>query len=226
MDPFDSSDRRRRGRAPGSARASGSDRSASSAPDVELGDGCELVSHVVVAGHTHDRRAHEDLPVRLHRPCAAGPEIHAASRRRSRSASDCIIREGVTMNPGTRRAAAWKTVVGDRCSFLAQLACGARLPRRQQRDPVQQRHARRATARSAISPSSAAAPACIQFVRVGAHAFVGGLSGVENDVIPYGMAHRQPGAPRRPQHHRPAAARLHPRADPRYPPRLPPALRR
>ena len=26
-----------------------------------------------------------------------------------------------------------------------------------------------------------------QFVRIGAHAFVGGLSGVENDVIPYGM---------------------------------------
>ena len=27
-----------------------------------------------------------------------------------------------------------------------------------------------------------------QFVRIGSHAFVGGLAGVENDVIPYGMA--------------------------------------
>jgi UDP-N-acetylglucosamine acyltransferase len=27
-----------------------------------------------------------------------------------------------------------------------------------------------------------------QFVRIGHHAFVGGLAGVENDVIPYGMA--------------------------------------
>ena len=27
-----------------------------------------------------------------------------------------------------------------------------------------------------------------QFVRIGAHAFVGGLAGVENDVIPFGMA--------------------------------------
>jgi UDP-N-acetylglucosamine acyltransferase len=27
-----------------------------------------------------------------------------------------------------------------------------------------------------------------QFVRIGAHAFVGGLSAVENDVIPFGMA--------------------------------------
>jgi len=30
--------------------------------------------------------------------------------------------------------------------------------------------------------------AVIQFARVGAHAFVGGLSGLENDLIPYGMA--------------------------------------
>jgi UDP-N-acetylglucosamine acyltransferase len=27
-----------------------------------------------------------------------------------------------------------------------------------------------------------------QFCRIGAHAFIGGLSGVENDVIPYGIA--------------------------------------
>ena len=27
-----------------------------------------------------------------------------------------------------------------------------------------------------------------QFVRIGAHAFVGGMSGVENDVIPFGLA--------------------------------------
>ncbi len=27
-----------------------------------------------------------------------------------------------------------------------------------------------------------------QFVRIGAHAFVGGLAGVEHDLIPFGMA--------------------------------------
>ena len=27
-----------------------------------------------------------------------------------------------------------------------------------------------------------------QFVRIGGHAFIGGLAGVENDIIPYGMA--------------------------------------
>ena len=30
--------------------------------------------------------------------------------------------------------------------------------------------------------------AVIQFARVGAHSFVGGMSGLENDLIPYGMA--------------------------------------
>ena len=30
--------------------------------------------------------------------------------------------------------------------------------------------------------------AVIQFARVGAHAFLGGMSGLENDLIPYGMA--------------------------------------
>ena len=28
----------------------------------------------------------------------------------------------------------------------------------------------------------------IQFARVGAHSFLGGMSGLENDLIPYGMA--------------------------------------
>ena len=37
-------------------------------------------------------------------------------------------------------------------------------------------------------PSSAVAPPCIQFARVGAHSFLGGMSGLENDLIPYGMA--------------------------------------
>jgi UDP-N-acetylglucosamine acyltransferase len=35
------------------------------------------------------------------------------------------------------------------------------------------------------SPSSVAV---IQFARVGAHSFLGGMSGLEHDLIPYGMA--------------------------------------
>ena len=67
--------------------------------------------------------------------------------------------------------------------------------------------------------------AVIQYARVGAHAFVGGMSGLENDLIPYGMALGNRAHLGGPQHHRPAPARLHPRADPRYPPRLSAAFR-
>ena len=44
-------------------------------PNVSLGDGVELASHVVVAGRTTIGAAHAHLPVRLHRPPAAGPEV-------------------------------------------------------------------------------------------------------------------------------------------------------
>jgi hypothetical protein len=63
-----------------------------------------------------------------------------------------------------------------------------------------------------------------QFVRIGAHAFIGGMSALENDVIPYGMA----------VGNRAHLAGLNivglrrrssPRADPRPAPRLPPAVR-
>ena len=55
-------------------------------PEVELGEGCELISHVRRHGSHDDRRAHADLSVRIDRPSAAGPEICRASLRRSPSA--------------------------------------------------------------------------------------------------------------------------------------------
>ena len=78
----------------------------------------------------------------------------------------------------------------------------------------------------ATSPSSAAAPPCIQFARVGAHSFLGGMSGLENDLIPYGMALGNRAAPVGAQHRRPAAARLLARRHPQPAPRLPAAVRR
>ena len=44
-------------------------------PEVELGDGCELISHVALAGRTKIGAAHADLSLRLDRPYPAGPEI-------------------------------------------------------------------------------------------------------------------------------------------------------
>ena len=59
-----------------------------------------------------------------------------------------------------------------------------------------------------------------QFVRIGAHAFVGGLAGVEHDLIPFGMALGNRAVARRPQCRRPQAPGLLARDDPRAQARL------
>ena len=71
--------------------------------------------------------------------------------------SDCLIREGVTMNPGTA-GGGMATVDRRPLRVPRQQPRRPRLPRRQQRHLLQQRHAGGPCARSATSPSSAAAP--------------------------------------------------------------------
>ena len=111
------------------------------------------------------------------------------------------------MNPGTE-GGGLRPSVGDRCVFLANSHVGARLPGRQQRHLLQQRHARRPLQGRRLRHHRRRRGRAPVRAAIGAHAFVGGLSGVENDVIPYGIAHRQPGAPRRAQHRRAEAPRL------------------
>jgi UDP-N-acetylglucosamine acyltransferase len=100
--------------------------------------------------------------------------------------SDCTIREGVTMNPGTAGGGGL-TKVGNKCTFLANSHVA---------------HDCHVGNSVIFSNNVMLAGHCTigdyailgggagvhQFVRVGHHAFVGGLAGVENDVIPYGMA--------------------------------------
>src|SRR5918998_898425 len=112
-------------------------------PEVELGEGCELVSHVALAGRTTIGPRTRIFPF------ASIGHIPQDLKYRGEPSTlsigaDCMIREGVTVNPGTE-GGGLKTIFGG-------------------------------------------GSAVIQFARVGSHAFVGGMSGVENDLIPYGMA--------------------------------------
>ena len=152
---------------------------------VSLGEGCELVSHVVVAGHTRIGARTKIYPF-----ASIGHPPQDLKFRGEASTltigADCMIREGVTMNPGTE-GGGLETVVGDRCAFLANAHVG---------------HDCRVGDGVIFSNNVMLAGHCtvgdyailgggaavIQFARVGAHAFVGGLSGLENDCIPYGMA--------------------------------------
>jgi UDP-N-acetylglucosamine acyltransferase len=154
-------------------------------PDIVLGDGVELLSHVAVAGRTTIGARTKIYPF-----ASIGHQPQDLKFKGEPSTltigSDCLIREGVTMNPGTE-GGGMETTVGDRCAFLANSHVG---------------HDCRVGNNVIFSNNVMLAGHCsvgdyviigggaavIQFARVGPHAFVGGMSGLEQDLIPYGMA--------------------------------------
>lgn len=154
-------------------------------PEAELGDDVQLLSHVVVAGRTTIGARTRVFPF-----AALGHEPQDLKYRGEASVlrigADCLIREGVTMNPGTT-AGGLQTSIGDASVFLAQshVAHDCRIGNNVvfSNNVMLAGHCR--VGDYAILGGGAAVH---QFVRIGAHAFVGGLAGVENDVIPYGIA--------------------------------------
>ncbi|TXN33768.1 MULTISPECIES: acyl-ACP--UDP-N-acetylglucosamine O-acyltransferase [Methylobacterium] len=154
-------------------------------PEVVLGEGCELVSHVVVAGRTGIGPRTKLYPF-----SSIGHPPQDLKFRGEASTltigADCLIREGVTMNPGTA-GGGLETVVGDKCTFLANSHVGhdCRVG-----DGVVFSNNVMLAGHCSVGDYAilGGGAAVIQFARVGAHAFVGGLSGLENDCIPYGMA--------------------------------------
>jgi UDP-N-acetylglucosamine acyltransferase len=154
-------------------------------PEVSLGEGCELVSHVVVAGRTSI-----GARTRLYPFASIGHPPQDLKYRGEPTTlvvgADCLIREGVTMNPGTAGGTS-TTIVGDRCTFLANshVAHDCRVGN----DAILSNNVMLAGHTQVGDFAILGGGAGVhQYVRIGAHAFVGGLSGVENDVIPYGMA--------------------------------------
>jgi UDP-N-acetylglucosamine acyltransferase len=152
---------------------------------VALGDGCDLKSHVVVTGRTTIGPRAKIYPFASigHAP----QDLKYAGEASSLTVgADCTIREGVTMNPGTA-GGAMETIVGDRCLFLANshVAHDCRIGN----SVILSNNvmlAGHCTIRDFVILGGGAG--VHQFVRIGQHAFIGGLSGIENDVIPYGMA--------------------------------------
>lgn len=154
-------------------------------PEVELADDVQLLSHVVVSGRTEIGARTRIFPF-----ASLGHEPqdlkYAGEASLLRVGADCLIREGVTMNPGTA-AGGLITSVGNRSVFLAQshVAHDCRIGENVilSNNVMLAGHCR--VGDYAILGGGAAVH---QFVRIGAHAFVGGLAGVEHDVIPYGIA--------------------------------------
>ena len=152
-------------------------------PNVELGDGVELLSHVAVAGHTKVGAGTRIWPFASigHQPQDlkfSGEESYLEIGRNN------MIREHVTMNPGTS-GGGFHTRVGDNGLFMMGSHVGHDC---QIGDHVIM--ANNATLAGHVELGDHAfmggLSAVHQFVRIGAHAMVGGMSGVEKDVIPFG----------------------------------------
>lgn len=154
-------------------------------PQVRLGDGARLRSHVAIAGDTvvgpgatiypFASVGHQPQDLKFH-----GEPVTL------RIGANVIIREGVTINPGTEGGGS-KTVIGDNCALLANAHVG--------HDCIIGNHVilvNNVMLAGHVTVGDyaicAGGSAVIQFARVGAHAFVGGLTGLENDLIPYGLA--------------------------------------
>jgi UDP-N-acetylglucosamine acyltransferase len=154
-------------------------------PHVELGAGVELVSNAVIAGHTRIGSGTRIFPF-----ASIGHQPQDLKYRGEVSTleigQNCLIREGVTINPGTV-GGGLRTVIGDRCAFLANSHVGHDCVLGS--DIVLSNNVMIA---GHVSVGDfvifGGGAAVIQFARVGSHAFVGGLTGLENDLIPFGLA--------------------------------------
>lgn len=150
-----------------------------------LGDGVELISHAIVTGRTTLGARSTVFPFASigHRPQDLK---YAGEASTLEIGTDTIIREHVTINPGTA-GGGMITRIGDRCLIMIGAHIG--------HDCIVGNNV-------ILSNNVTFAGHCrvddfvvmsgysgaTQFVHIGAHAFVGGLTKVEKHLIPYGAA--------------------------------------
>lgn len=159
-------------------------------PRVVLKDNVELVSHAVVSGRTEIGKGSRIFSMAV--IGGTSQSLHEAGEDSMLVVGDnCTMREGVTMNTGTVGGGG-KTVVGNNCLFLANshVAHDCQLGS----DIIMSNNVMLAghvhVADRAILGGGCAVH---QFTRIGRQAFIGGLSAVNYDVIPYGMLNGNPG---------------------------------
>ena len=153
-------------------------------PQVVLGAGVVLHSHVVVTGNTVIGARTTVFPfASLGQP--PQDKKYKGEPARLTIGEDNVIREGVTMNIGTE-GGGMVTKVGDRGLFMvgAHVAHDCLVGN----DVIVVNNG--TLAGHVVMEDFAMVgglSAVHQFCRIGRHAIVGGMTGVERDVIPYGM---------------------------------------
>ena len=152
-------------------------------PEVVLDDGVTLMSHAVVNGHTAIGANTKVFPFAS---IGHQPQDMKYKGEPSRLEIGCnnIIREHVTMHPGTE-GGSMLTRVGNNCLFMvgAHVAHDCRIGDHAIMVNNATLGGHVAVGEWAIVGGLAAVH---QFARIGRHSMVGGMTGVEHDVIPYG----------------------------------------
>lgn len=153
--------------------------------DAVLHERVHLISHVSIIGHT-------EIGARttIHPQAALGGEGQIRNNDfaegRLSVGKDCVIREGVTLNVGSR-AGRGITHIGDRCYFMAYSHVGHDC---QVGDDVTFANGATLGGHVQVGDGVILGGLCAvqQHGRVGKGAMIGGITGVNRDVIPYGMA--------------------------------------
>ncbi|AYD01394.1 acyl-ACP--UDP-N-acetylglucosamine O-acyltransferase [Neorhizobium sp. NCHU2750] len=159
-------------------------------PNVVLGDDVEVASHAVVTGRTVIGKGCKIFQMAV--IGGTSQSLHEAGEGSTLTiGANCTMREGVTMNTGTVGGGG-KTVVGDNCLFLANshVAHDCQLGS----DIIMSNNVMLA-GHVHVGDRAILGGGCAvhQFTRIGRQAFIGGLSAVNYDVIPYGMLNGNPG---------------------------------
>lgn len=152
---------------------------------VVLHDNVELISHVSIDGHTEVGAGSRIFPF-----ASVGHEPQDLKYRGEASrlviGERCIIRESVTINPGTE-GGGMLTRIGNDCLIMASahVAHDAIIG-----NNVVMANYVGVAGHCQIGDNVIFGGTCVihQFTRIGAHAFIGAQSMVDGDVIPYGMA--------------------------------------
>ena len=157
---------------------------------VTLKDGVELISNAVVTGLTEIGAGTEIHPMAV--IGGVSQSLHEAGEDSTLVVGqNCTMREGVTMNCGTVGGGGI-TRVGDNCLFLANshVAHDCILGN----DIILSNNVMLA-GHVHVGDKAILSGGCAvhQFTRIGRQAFIGGLSAVAYDVIPYGMLNGNPG---------------------------------
>ncbi len=153
--------------------------------EVKIAENVRIESHVAIAGKTTIGSGTHVFPF-----ASLGHQPQDLKYKGEPSTlvigKNNVIREHVTMNPGTS-GGGMETIVGDNCLFMtaSHLAHDCKVGN----------HvilANNATLAGHVTVGDYAVigglAAIHQFVRIGAHAMIGGMSGIDGDVIPYGSA--------------------------------------